>query len=196
MIRRGRWWFGNTIQGGNAGAADKPGGRSYGLYIDWECYPLIVSNTINGGTAQGKKNATTLKVFEHAAGAAISTGVYFINNGRASLRHNTVNGGTATHESRSLYSAYGTNFYLRSNNFSNGSAEKLYGIYLGTNGRVRLLLNNGFTNVGAGFQYRYLDDLTLASVADLNSHYNTETNKDSAIAITKPDAPGKQEWER
>ncbi|GAB6091524.1 right-handed parallel beta-helix repeat-containing protein [Spirochaeta dissipatitropha] len=169
-------FFRNTITSGNAGGS---GSRSHALYIDWENQPLFVGNQISGGLAPGIGGETY--------------GIYFINNGKSTLRYNSIDAGSASGTAHALYSAYGTNYYLRWNNFSASGSS--YGIYLGANGRVRRVVNNGFHGFSTGMQYRLIQGDVLLTVDDLNDFYNTDSNKSGTVSYTIPDEPGKQEWE-
>jgi hypothetical protein len=134
-----------------------------------------VGNTISGGGATGSGGKTT--------------GIYAVNNGFLTLRYNEISGGSGTAESRALYSAHGTNYFLTENNITTGGGGRRYGIYLGSQGRVRLLLNNGFTNVDQGYIYTYNTDEAITGISSLNDQwlFTSEGNKDSLIEFPEFD---------
>ena len=178
-------FYKNTITGGTAGGAE---GESFGFFLDWNARPLIVGNNIYGGAAPGD--------------GGMSTGIYFINNGKSTVWNNTINGGEGKGMARALYSAYGTNLYLRYNLITNkaeGTGKK-YGIYFGANGRVRRLIGNLFSNVDTAHQYTFITNENITDVDDLNSTYNAGgdfANSDTT-SVTQAPVPtelGKQEWE-
>ncbi len=97
-------------------------------------------------------------------------------------------GGSGNSAAYALYVAYGGNLYLDYNNIYTSVSSGGYGIYIGWQGRVRRLLNNGIYGAPTALLSEYLGD-SYDSIDKVNKAYNTGTNKGSEIVITIPDDP-------
>ena len=165
--------FKNTISGGNAPGTS---GDAYGIFNDFECEPLIIGNTIDGGYASGSGGQ--------------SYGIYMVNNGNVRAGYNDISGGRGSSSAYSLYAYQGANLYLSTNNiFTEGGSDQ-YGIYLGTNGRLRKLINSALYDCDDAYIYIYLDPGNkCTTISEVNDYCHTDTNTGTRISITVPDDP-------
>ncbi|MBN2658859.1 MAG: right-handed parallel beta-helix repeat-containing protein [Spirochaetales bacterium] len=162
--------YGNTISGGTAAGA---GSESFAVFNDFECEPLLRGNSISGGSAPGADGRTY--------------GIYMVNNGKAVADYNEIDGGDG-YEAFALYGAYGANFYLSYNNiFTSSAAGRRYGVYLGAQGRVRLLTENGLYGCPDSMLHTSIPDTDITDIEAVNDYFHTDTNRASAISYTIPE---------
>jgi parallel beta helix pectate lyase-like protein len=164
--------YDNVINGGQASGT---GSESFAVFSDFECEVLLTGNTITGGTAPDS--------------AGKSYGVYMINNGKIFAGYNNISGGSAA-TAYGMYVAYGGNLYLDYNNIhNNAGATTRHAVYVGAQGRVRRMLNNGLYDSPDSLLYFYLPHSVYTTIDDVNDYFHTDSNSGSAITIEIPDSP-------
>lgn len=166
----------NTIRAGSAGAMNA---TTFGIRIEFDCYPTVVGNTIYGGNASGSGGK--------------SHGVHYMNNGRGFFTHNTIDAGVGKQAAIAFLSGQGTNLYLFNNNVSALESVLAYGVYLEMGGRVRRCDANGYKDIDI-LEYTFLDDATVTGIDELNEQYfikarNLTPNEAQARTIVIPASP-------
>lgn len=149
----------NVIRAATASALNS---ETFGVRVDFSCYPTVVGNDIYGGRSTGTGGR--------------SYAVHYINNGRGFFTHNTVDAGFGTKSATAFLTGYGTNLYLYNNNISADETALAYGVYLDMHGRVRRCEANGYERIDV-LEHTFFTEESTIAMEDLNGTYFIDIKK-------------------